>query len=110
MPLRSFTQWGPRPTEVGKIITTTIPQLTSPVHHVGTTGTITTLLPPLAILRDVLQVVLIADSAFSWDDSGNIAAAAGTTTCEGAAYEFIYDRNTEKWYPVIGNDCLYRPQ
>lgn len=108
MPIRGFTQWGPHHTEIGPAINSATPNATHPIHHVITTATLTTIYPPLAILRDALELVLIADSAFSWDASGNIANVNGTTLCLDSAVIFIYDRQTGKWYPVMGTDCGYR--
>jgi hypothetical protein len=100
MGLRPFPQYGPRGSEVGAGLDSATPAITSPVHHVITTATLTTLTPPLVMLKDVLEVILIADSVFSWTTSGNIAAPRGTTVVANHAVKFVYDRNTGKWYAV----------
>lgn len=100
MGLRGFPQFGPRGSEVGASITGTTPDITSPVHFVLTTAELTTLTPPLAILKDVLPVYLVAGSIFKWTTSGNIAGVPGTTLLAGHAYGFIYERSTGKWYPM----------
>jgi len=98
MGLRSYSQFGPRASEVGAGISSATPEITSPVHHVITTATLTTIVPPQAILRDILEIKLIADSVFSWTTSGNILGPVSTTLVVGKAYGFIYDKTTGKWY------------
>lgn len=100
MGLRSFPGFGPRGSEVGAAVSTVTPEITSPVHHVITTAELTTLTPPLALLKDVLPTYLVADSVFKWTTSGNIGGVPGTTLLAGHAYGFVYDRNTGKWYPM----------
>lgn len=99
MGLRGFPTFPPQTNEVGAVIITATPNITSPLHHVTSTVTLTTLTPPQAHFNLVGPTRLVADSVFSWTTSGNIAAAPGTTLVANRAYAFIYQRSTGKWYP-----------
>lgn len=100
MGLRGYPTFPPRSSEIGANISTATPDITSPIHHVVSTVTLTTLTPPQPLFGAMGPVYLIADSLFSWTTSGNIAAAIGTTAVAGRAYPFIYQRSTGKWYPM----------
>lgn len=100
MGLRGYPAFGPFFGVKGKDIDSLTPQITSPVHHVVTQATLTTLTPPVAKLGFIGPVYLVADTIFSWGGTGNIATTTGTVTQVGFAYEFIYDETTGKWYPV----------
>jgi hypothetical protein len=101
MGLRGFPTFGPAVNEVGADISTATPEIKSPVHHVITTASLTTLTPPPAILHNIVgPLYLIADSVFSWTTTGNIARGPGTTLVVGRAYSFIYQKSTGKWYPM----------
>lgn len=103
MGLRGYPAFGPFFGVKGKDITDATPQITSPIHHVKTTATLTTLTPPVAKLGFLGPVYLIADSVFAWNHTGNIFTTNFTVVTAGAAYEFIYDEAAGKWY-AVGTD------
>jgi len=93
----------PGPHIVGNAIETATPTVDSPIHHVASTVTITTISNPPGVEHFYGPVYLVADSVFAWTTSGNIGAAPGTTLVAGRAYGFVYDKATGKWYP-FGED------
>ena len=99
MSLPNYPTFPPRPSEIGADINSVTSDITSPVHHVITTASLTTLNPPQPLFGLCGPTYLIADSTFTWTTSGNIAAP-GTTLVAGAAYGFLYQRSTGKWYPI----------
>jgi hypothetical protein len=97
---RAYPEYPPHSSgPVGADISSVTPSVTGPIHHVTTTGTITTISPPVPDLDFAGPLYLIADSVFDWTTSGNIAAAPGTTLLAGHAYGFVYDRVDGKWHP-----------
>jgi hypothetical protein len=103
MALRGYPAFGPFFGVRGKDITDATPQITSPIHHVLTSVTLTTLTPPVAKLGFLGPLFLIADSVFSWSPAGNIATTNATLVTLAHAYQFIYDEVTAKWY-AVGTD------
>lgn len=102
MALQSNPQFGPFFGTKGADLSDASVQITSPIHHVTTTGTITTLTPPVGngVGGFTGPVFLVADSVFFWSTSGNIGTIQATTTQVGYAYSFIYSKADGKWYPV----------
>ncbi len=100
MGLRGFPQFGPSGVEVGADIITATPTITSPVHTIRTTAEITTINPPQAILKDLVQTYLLAASIFKWTTSGNIGGIPATTVIVGHLYGFMYSRGSGVWYPI----------
>jgi len=97
-----YTYWGPsgieapqigNPIVAGSTITPT-----HRVHHITGTGTISVINAPWADF--VGPIILVADEAFSWDDSGNITVGLSPAVV-GEAYPFYFDRQKSKWYPRI---------
>ncbi len=103
MGLRGYPAFGPFFGVKGNPISSATPQITSPIHHVITTATLTTLTPPVAREGFLGPVYLVADSVFAWNPTGNIATTNATIVQAGVAYEFIYDEGTGKWY-AVSND------
>ncbi len=99
MGLRGYPAFGPFFGVRGKDIVDATPQITSPLHHVLSTVTLTTLTPLVAKLGFLGPVFLVADSLFNWTTTGNFGAPRGTTLVAFNAYGFIYDETTGKWYP-----------
>lgn len=93
-------QFGPFFGVKGADIDSASAQITSPIHHVVSTVSLTTLTPPVGSVGGFLGPVrLVADSVFAWTTSGNFGTIQGTTVSVGYAYSFIYDKTTGKWYP-----------
>lgn len=103
MSLRGYPAFGPFFGLKGKDIDGVTPQITSPIHHVKTTGTLTTLTPPVGKLGFLGPVYLVADSVFAWNPTGNIFTTNATTVLAGHAYQFIYDESLGKWF-AVGTD------
>ena len=65
------------------------------VHHVTGTSTISTITATGVIDGEIL--VLIPDSSFATNTSGNIAL--GSTAVVNRALQFVWDATAAKWYP-----------
>jgi len=73
------------------------------MHHITGTGTIKNI-SVASLWPDFIGPVILladADNLWTWDATGNIAAAITTgNVVAGLAYPFAYDRQLSKWYPL----------
>jgi hypothetical protein len=71
---------------------------TRQLHHVTGVATISTIVPPWPDFMG--PIYLVADGAWGWDDSGNIATTLdGNVVIANNVYGFVYDRVDALWYP-----------
>lgn len=103
---RSNPAFGPFFGVKGADLTGPTVQITSPIHNVISSATITTMTPPLPgnKLGFIGPVYLVASTVFSWGGTGNIATTNATVLQQNFAYPFIYDDTVGKWYPIGARD------
>lgn len=85
---------------VGGVLGDSVITVTKMIHHINSTQAIYTITTPYEGFAG--PVFLVADSAFTWGGTGNIATTsmAAASMIANHAYGFIYDRVQGKWYPL----------